>query len=70
MRDHSVNCKLNETGERLIVHKLLLEQRPANSRVVILACHETDLFPVREIPAPFWDKLVFVSELQKQWHGV
>ena len=62
------DCPVNEFDERLIVHYLKLPQRPEESEAVILACHEKEIFPVKDIPC-FWDNTVFVSESQREWHG-
>jgi hypothetical protein len=35
----------------------------------VLGCHETDIFPVKDIPC-FWDVIVYVSESQREWQGV
>ena len=61
-------CPLNEADERLIVHFLKLPARPVESESVILACHEQEVFPVKNLDC-FWDETVFVSESQKSWHG-
>ena len=37
---------------------------------LILSCHETELFPIRKIKEITYDDVHFVSEFQKQWHGV
>ena len=36
----------------------------------ILYCHEKDLFPLKQIPLRQYDSIVFVSNLQKEWHSV
>ena len=67
--DFMENAKVGEEGEILICHFLKFPFRPQGSKKVILACHEKDIFPVKDI-VPFWDDIVFVSESQKEWHGV
>ena len=36
----------------------------------ILYCHEKDLFPLKNIPLPQYDLVVFVSNSQKKWHAI
>lgn len=57
------------TGDNLIVHFLRRDSRPEGCRRIILSCHETSLYPVRNI-RPFWDAIHYVSEAQMKWHGV
>tara|TARA_R110000868_G_scaffold13711_2_gene63563 strand:- start:10823 stop:11596 length:774 start_codon:yes stop_codon:yes gene_type:complete len=52
----------------LVHHFTKLDKNPG-VRKVILSCHETNLFPIKEIK-PFYDKVHFVSEFQKNWHEV
>jgi len=61
-------CPLNEVNERLIVHFLRLPARPTESEAVVLACHEKDVFPIKDVPC-YWDETVFVSKTQKEWQG-
>ena len=62
-------CAVNEEGENLIVHFLKFPERPESSNKVILACHEKQVFPIKEIK-PFWDDIVYVSESQMKWQEV
>jgi len=74
---HTKYCKgksihdapLGEEGETIIAHYLKLPQRPEPSSRVILACHEKEVFPVKDIPR-YWDEVAYVSESQMEWHGV
>jgi len=36
----------------------------------ILYCHEKDIFPLKEVSLAQYDLIVFVSNSQKEWHGV
>jgi len=36
----------------------------------ILYCHEKDIFPLKQVPLAQYDFIVFVSNSQKEWHGV
>jgi len=57
------------TGDRLIIHFLRRDHRPAGCQRVILSCHETSLYPIKNI-RPFWDAIHYVSEAQRKWHGL
>jgi len=63
------NCAVNEEGEILIAHFLKLPQRPEASKKVILACHEKDVYKVKDVK-PFWDDIAYVSNSQMFWQGV
>lgn len=66
---HLAEVPINEPGENLIVHYLKFPHRPEKSRKVILACHEKNIYPVKDVTA-FWDEVVYVSNAQMFWHGV
>jgi hypothetical protein len=51
----------------LIYHFLNLLKRPPNIKKLILNCHETNLYPIKE-HNKVWDEIVFVSNFQKDWH--
>jgi hypothetical protein len=36
----------------------------------IYSCHETEVFPVRNIPYKKYDKIHYVSNFQKEWHNI
>lgn len=57
-----------ERDDTLIYHYLNLTRRPP-VRKLILSCHETDVFEIKKVN-PAYDKLHFVSNFQKNWHGV
>lgn len=63
------NCAVNDEGEVLITHFLKLPERPEASKKVILACHEKDVYKVKDVK-PFWDEIVYVSNSQMFWQGV
>jgi hypothetical protein len=67
---HISNCPVNEPGEALIAHYVKLPARPERSEKVVLACHEKDVFPVKDIETTFWDDIVYVSNSQMFWQGV
>ena len=67
--DSMENCAVNEEGEILIIHFLKIPERPEASKKVILACHEKEVYPVKDIK-PFWDDITYVSNSQMFWQGV
>lgn len=54
-------------NDRLIMHFIAPPVRP-NAGVVILACHEKNLFEVSNINK-FWDVAVFLNEKHKDYHN-
>lgn len=54
--------------DTLIIHFLDLEKLPVKK--VILSCHETNVYPIKQIKTKWWDVIHFVSESQKKWQGV
>lgn len=50
----------------LICHFITLRNRPICKKV-LLNCHEKELYNVNSIP-PFWDKVIFLNEEQKNYH--
>ena len=67
--DSMENCAVNEEGEILITHFLKLPERPEASKRVILACHEKEVYRVKDVK-PFWDAIAYVSNSQMFWQGV
>ena len=67
--DSLENCAVNEEGEILIIHYLKIPARPEASKKVILACHEKEMYKVKDVK-PFWDKVTYVSNPQMFWQGV
>ena len=63
------NCAVNEEGEVLIIHFLKIPERPEASKKVILACHEKEVYKVKDVK-PFWDNIAYVSNSQMFWQGV
>ena len=62
-------CRVNEEGEIVLVHFLKFPVRPDESKKVILACHDKEIYPVKDIKQ-FWDDVVYVSNSQMFWQGV
>lgn len=63
------NFDIDNFEGTLIYHFLNLIKRPPKIKKLILNCHETNLYPIKE-HNKVWDELVYVSEYQKNWHGV
>ena len=63
------NCAVNEEGEILIMHYLKIPHRPEASKKVILACHEKEVYPIKDVK-PFWDEIIYVSDDQRKWQGI
>jgi hypothetical protein len=53
----------------LIYHFLKFTERP-NVRKLILSCHETRVFPIKDQENITYDDVHFVSEFQKDWQDV
>ena len=58
-----------EKEDMVIYHFLKITNRP-NVKKLILSCHETNLFPLKEIKEVVYDEVQFVSNFQKEWQGV
>tara|TARA_A100001391_G_scaffold201312_1_gene188024 strand:- start:6151 stop:6711 length:561 start_codon:yes stop_codon:yes gene_type:complete len=41
-----------------------------NVKKHILSCHETNLFPLKDIPTSGYDVIQYVSKFQRDWQGV
>jgi hypothetical protein len=64
---HISECKLSEE-DILISH--FIQPPPTKVKKHILSCHETNLFPLKQIPTRPYDLVHFVSINQRDWHGV
>jgi len=69
---HIETANVNEEGENLILHYLQFPDRPPASNRVIFNCHETVLYPIKEIEkqVKFWDQVCFVSDSQRKFHDM
>lgn len=72
---HLDKCKSGHISEcKLTVHDTLISHfiqvQTTNVKKHILSCHETNLFPLKQIPLQNYDMIHFVSQYQKDWHGV
>lgn len=64
---------LHLTGkDSFITHYLQPSMGRPKVRNFILSCHETKLYPLKQIcnDTKIWDKIHFVSQFQKDWQGV
>lgn len=64
---HISECRLDE-DDILISH--FIQPPTVKVKKHILSCHETNLFPLKQIPLQSYDVIHFVSQYQKDWHGV
>ena len=72
---HMDKCKSGHIRDcRLTVHDTLIShfiQVPTtNVKKHILSCHETNLFPLQKIPTAGYDVIQYVSNFQREWHGI
>jgi hypothetical protein len=72
---HMDKCKSAHISEcKLTVHDTLIShfiQVPTtNVRKHILSCHETNLFPLDQVPTGGYDLIQYVSNSQREWHGI
>ena len=72
---HRDKCKSGHISEcELTVHDILIShfiQVPdKNVKKHILSCHETNLFPLKNLPTRGYDIIQYVSNFQRGWHGV
>lgn len=63
---HISDCKLT-VYDTLISHFIQVPTK--NIKRHILSCHETNLFPLKDLPTRGYDVIQYVSNSQKDWHG-
>lgn len=61
------DCKIT-VYDTVISHFLMINTK--NMRKHILSCHESNLFPLKQIPHDHYDVIQFVSNRQKQYHSI
>jgi hypothetical protein len=61
------DCKIT-VYDTVISHFIQIGAK--NLKKHILSCHETNLFPLKEISHKHYDLIHFVSNYQKKWHSV
>lgn len=73
---HRDKCKSGHISEcKLTVHDILIShfihvQAGKNVKKHILSCHETNLFPLKDLDTRGYDVIQYVSNFQREWHGV
>ena len=65
--DHISKCLLT-ADDTLISH--FIQVPTTNVKKHILSCHETNLFPLQQIPTAGYDVIQYVSNFQREWHGI
>ena len=65
--DH-INRFYTTKEDILISHFIKLPPMPAKKH--ILSCHETNLFPLSQVDLSDYDLIQYVSNFQREWHGV
>ena len=60
----------SEEGDTVIGHFLELEYRMDLIKMVVLSCHEKEVFKIKEKNTKGYEKIRFVSEDQMKWQGV
>jgi hypothetical protein len=58
------------TPEDIAITHFIQVPKPLQAKKHILSCHETNLFPVKQLSYQQYDVIHFVSNSQKKWHGV
>ena len=66
--DSQQNVKFNK-DDVVIYHFMKFSKRPPVEKL-ILSCHETRVFPIKEQSDLIYDDIHFVSKSQKEWQGV
>ena len=66
--DSHQNLKFNK-DDVLVYHFMKFGKRPP-VRKIILSCHETKVFPIKDQEDLVYDDIHFVSQFQKNWQGL
>ncbi len=53
--------------DTIIAHFIQLPTNGTKPKMIVLSCHEKDIFKVSNIP-PFWDRVIFLNEKQRKYH--
>jgi hypothetical protein len=75
---HLDKCKGESTSrldisnpeDALVAHFVPLREERVPLKKIIFSCHETTLFPLKDYPMKVVDNIHFVSEWQREWHGI
>lgn len=71
-----INCRFDSltnfrpNKEDVVIYHFLKVTEPLDCKKIILSCHETNLFPIRNMTNLKYDNLHFVSEFQKNWQNL
>ena len=66
-RSDTVDKVSLDEGDILVSHFLKIRNKVKKH---ILSCHETNMFPLKEMDLQRYDLIHFVSNFQKKWHSV
>ena len=61
---------ISDFEDTLIAHFVPLKEEKTPLKKVIFSCHETNLFPLKDYSLNAVDTVHFVSEKQRDWHGI
>tara|TARA_R110002051_G_scaffold11808_2_gene42531 strand:+ start:2254 stop:3030 length:777 start_codon:yes stop_codon:yes gene_type:complete len=62
--------KLQIGPEHILISHFLHVPNDPTWKKHILSCHETNIFPLSEVNLEVYDTIQYVSQSQKDWHGV
>ena len=68
--EHSSRLDITDEEDILIAHFIPLKDQKFPLKKVVLSCHETTLYPLKDVPLQGVDIVHYVSGWQKDWHGV
>ena len=61
---------ISDEQDTLIAHFVPLKEEKTPLKNVIFSCHETNLFPLKDYSLNSVNTVHFVSEKQRDWHGI
>ena len=67
---HTARLDITDEEDILIAHFVPLKEEKIPIKKVILSCHETILYPLKDYPMGGVDVIHYVSNWQRDWHGV
>ena len=62
--------KARITAEDILLSHFIQVAPETKSRMHVLSCHETNLFPLKEMDLKQYDLIQFVSNFQRKWHSI
>jgi len=68
--EHTSRLDISDHEDVLIAHFVPLNDNKFPLKKVILSCHETILYPLKDYPMGAVDVIQYVSNWQRDWHGV